>query len=291
MRVTKDFTLDALALLGGETVVEEHLRIDISADGTDRAHVLLLAEASIRYIQEITGRTFVDGTATVDLETLPSTFEVPFLASSIRAVTYLDTDNQEASLDVAGLDLYATTAPAIVAKNKDFSAPSNVSTSAPYPYKITFNTSADIPINTNNVGQVKAGILEAAQTAGNITGTISNQGISNYTPTNGSGSGYNVTFAVVNNVINSEQLIASGSGYNAGDVLHFSTFGQNFYLTLVESNLTQTTSAAHGLFKACCLLYLSHLYENRQAVTSGGFRPYVMPLAFESLIKTLKRYP
>lgn len=78
MRVSQKFQIDAFTLLGGETVVQEHLRIDISAAGTDRAHVLLLAEASIRYIQEITGRTFVNTDAIVDLETLPPFFRGSF---------------------------------------------------------------------------------------------------------------------------------------------------------------------------------------------------------------------
>jgi hypothetical protein len=202
MRVSKKFAVDALTLLGGETVVEEHLRIDISAAGTDRAHVILLAEASIRYIQEITGRTFVAGTATVDLEHLHPSFEVPFKASALTAVTYLAEGNAGTytALDEDAFNLYSQTSPAVVTINETFTAPTDVSSSDAYPFRLTFTMPA-----------------ESDRTTG-------------------------------------------------------------------ES--TQTS----GIFKACALIYLAHLYENRQAVTSGGFRPYVMPLAFESFIKTLKRY-
>jgi len=200
MRISKKFTIDALTLLGGETVVEQHLRIDISAAGTDRAHVELLAEASIRYIQEITGRDFVSSTATVDLETLPPFFEVPFKPYTLTSVSYLATDNggTYTALNVNHFNLYEKTAPGIVSINDDFTAPSDVSDVDPFPFRFVFTTGA-------------------------------------------------------------------------------------------ESDRAAVQPSA--IFQTCALIYLSHLYENRQAVTSGGFRPYVMPLAFESFVKTLKRYP
>lgn len=203
MRVSQKFQIDAFTLLGGETVVQEHLRIDISAAGTDRAHVLLLAEASIRYIQEITGRTFVNTDAIVDLETLPPFFEVPFKPLTMASASYLETDNTGTytALDVDDFKIYAQTSPGVVSLNKDYTGPSNVSGVDPFPFRFTFTTGADSDRTTG----------ESVQT--------------------------------------------------------------------------------NKIFQSCALIYLSHLYENRQAVTSGGFRPYVMPLAFESFIKTLKRYP
>ena len=203
MRISQKFAIDALTLLGGETVVEEHLRIDISAAGTDRAHVELLAEASVRYIQEITGRTFVDTSTTVDLETLPPFFEVPFKPLTLASAAYLATDNAGTytALNVNDFNLYKQTSPGIVSINDDFTALSDVSDVDPFPFRFVFTTGAESDRTT--------------------------------------------------------------------------------------AELTQTS----GIFKACALIYLSHLYENRQAVTSGGFRPYVMPLAFESFVKTLKRYP
>jgi len=191
-----------LTLLGGETMVENHLRIDITPSGSDRDHVVLLAEASIRYIQEITGRTFVDGTATVDLKNIPDVLVLPFKASSLTSIKYFKDTNTGASSALSNDDfrLYTTTSPSVIKPRSTFTIPSDVSESDPFPYQFTFATAAD------------------------------------------------------------------------------------------EDSLGQPSQVPRT-FIVCALIYLSHLYENRQAVTSGGFRPYVMPLAFESLVKTLKRYP
>ena len=64
--------------------------------------------------------------------------------------------------------------------------------------------------------------------------------------------------------------------------LKCSVFGD---LDILSSNTNQTSR----LFIGACLLYLGHLYENREAASVATGRPYVMPLAFESIVKTLRR--
>jgi len=54
---------------------------------------------------------------------------------------------------------------------------------------------------------------------------------------------------------------------------------------LISSNQSQTSK----LFQGACLLYLAHLYENREAGGISTGRPFVMPLAFESIVKSLRR--
>lgn len=54
---------------------------------------------------------------------------------------------------------------------------------------------------------------------------------------------------------------------------------------LVSTSTTQTSK----LFQGACLLYLAHLYENREAGGVATGRPFVMPLAFESIVKSLRR--
>ena len=54
---------------------------------------------------------------------------------------------------------------------------------------------------------------------------------------------------------------------------------------LISTNTTQTSK----LFQGACLLYLAHLYENREAGGISTGRPFVMPLAFESIVKSLRR--
>ena len=54
---------------------------------------------------------------------------------------------------------------------------------------------------------------------------------------------------------------------------------------LISTNTTQTSK----LFRGACLLYLAHLYENREAGGISTGRPFVMPLAFESIVKSLRR--
>ena len=53
--------------------------------------------------------------------------------------------------------------------------------------------------------------------------------------------------------------------------------------------LSSSTTQTNRLFIGAALMYLAHLYENREAAGFSSGRPYVMPLAFESIVKTLKR--
>lgn len=53
--------------------------------------------------------------------------------------------------------------------------------------------------------------------------------------------------------------------------------------------LSSSTTQTNRLFIGAALMYLAHLYENREAAGFSAGRPYVMPLAFESIVKTLKR--
>jgi hypothetical protein len=54
---------------------------------------------------------------------------------------------------------------------------------------------------------------------------------------------------------------------------------------VMHDNSTQVSR----LLIAAALMYAAHLYENREAAGFTTGRPYVMPLAFESIVKTLKR--
>ena len=53
--------------------------------------------------------------------------------------------------------------------------------------------------------------------------------------------------------------------------------------------LTESTNQTNRLFVGAGLMYLAHLYENREAAGFTSGRPYVMPLAFDAIVKTLKR--
>ena len=63
------------------------------------------------------------------------------------------------------------------------------------------------------------------------------------------------------------------------------TFAVNGDLDILTSHTNQTSR----LFIGAALMYLAHLYENREAAGFTTGRPYVMPLAFEAITKTLKR--
>jgi len=212
---------DPFTILGGETAVEEHLRIDIPAAGgtaaqtAERNHLLLLAEAAIRHTIDMTGRSPVAGEAVVHTNTVPQRMELPFKATALTAAGYLkDGDLTYTTLGLANFGLHAGTAPAILFARNSFTDPGDVDVDHPLPLRFTFTTAPDDEVS----------VLAVADD-----------------PSTGA-----------------DETVAEAS---------------------------QTSR----VFQLCALLFLSHLYENRQAVAYSTSKPIEVPLAFQHLVRSIAR--
>ena len=201
IRVRYFYDVSPITLLGGTSVVEEHLRVDLGDVGSDSyTHVEMLAEISIRYIEQLTGRHVMNKTAVVELHTLHDRIELPFDLTRITSFTYLNEDHDETSIVVGdALNVYKSTSPSVLEQKLEWPTPTDYALDEPYPWKLTCDVS--------------------------------------------------------------------------GDFDHTST----------------STTQTNRLFIGAGLMHLAHLYENREAAGFATGKPYVAPLAFESIIKTLKR--
>ena len=216
-RIEYDFPIsDPFGLLGGETAIEEHLRIDIPASGAERDHLLLLAEASIRHTIDATGRTPVAGKATVHTNTVPVRMELPFKASTLDSASYLkDGETSYTDLGVDKFGVYGDHSPSILFSRNAFTDPGDTELDHPLPFKFTFTTAADAELDTEAVAD-DPDTAEVDETAARVYQTP-------------------------------------------------------------------------RVFQLCALLFLSHLYENRQAVAYSTSKAIEVPLAFRHLVASIAR--
>lgn len=210
---------DPFGLLGGEGVIEEHLRVSIPANADpvpeERAYFLQIAETAIRHTADVTGRHPVRATFRVHVPGIPVRLELPFRASGITSVGYLKEGATEyTSLSTSDFGIHGETAPSLLFSRGSISEPSDRDDDHPFPFRF-----------------VIAGIADEETTKDAV-------------PDNPGTPGTN------------ESADAE----------------------------TQVPTA----FRHAALLYMSHLYENRQAIAIGG-KPYEIPLAFDRLVKSLIR--
>lgn len=219
-----DKTMDLASpftILGGSTIVAEHLRVDIPADGDVRAYFNQLCEVAIRHVADLTGRNPVAATYRVHVSAIPLRLELPFRASQITGVGYL---KQGATiytpLSLVDFGIHGDTAPAVLFSRDSITEPSDVDDDHPFPYKFTISGLADRERHEDAIPAVDDD------------------------PTTG-------------DVDESAEAVAA------------------------------VDHVPHAFIQAC-LIYVSHLYENRQAVVQGA-KPYAVPLAFDHLIAQLRR--
>jgi len=215
---------DPFALLGGEGVIEEHLRVEIPASAdpvpAERTYFAQLTRTAIRHVADLTGRNPVAAIYRVHVPVIPLRLELPFRASQITGVGYLK--QGETTFTALGLEnfgIHGETAPAVLFSRDSITEPSDVDDDHPFPYKFTIQGLADRERTTDPIPAVE-----------DDPGTAEDE---------------------------SEAAVAA---------------------------VDQLPRA----FVQACLIYLSHLYENRQAVVQGA-KPYAVPLAFDHLIAQLRR--
>jgi len=224
-RIEHNFTAaDPFTLLGGESVVEEHLRLDIPAAPSDeRTHLLAMAEAAVRHVAELTGRSPVAGTATVHTSTVPVRLELPFRVATLDKIEYLkDGETTYTELSGSNFGVFGDHLPAVLFSRNAFTDPGDTELDHPFPFRFTFTTKADTELQTAAVAAVED---------------------DPNTP--------------------EDETVAA----------------------VAEVRQTRRT------WQMAALLYLTHLYENRQAVTHGAARPSEVPLAFTHLIRSLRVQP
>jgi len=198
-RIDKTLNISApFDLLGGEGVVEEHLRVNIPATGDERNYFLQIAETAIRHTMDVTGRNPVAATYNVHARDIPLRLELPFRSSAIASVGYLKTGaSTYTALDKANFGIHGETAPTILFSRDTITQPTDADDDHPFPYLFQITGAADV------------------------------------------------------------------------------------------DRTDSSTTSVPQVFRQAALLYLSHLYENRQAVAYG--RAYEVPLAFDRLVKSLLR--
>lgn len=216
-RVEFEFNIsDPFTLLGGEAVVEEHLRLDIPASGDERTHLLALAEGAIRHTIDLTGRTPVAGTATLHTSTVPVRMDLPFRAASLDSVGYLkDGETTYTTIDAAKFGLFGSHSPAVLFSRDAFTDPGDTELDHPFPFKFVFTTKADEEL---------------------------------------------LTAAVADDPATSETDETAAAVYQTSRV-----------------------------WQLAALLFLSHLYENRQAISYSTSKPIEVPLAFRHLVASIAR--
>lgn len=218
-----DKTMDLASpftLLGGSSIVAEHLRVDIPADGDVRAYFNQLCEVAIRHVSDLTGINPVAATYRVHVRTIPVRLELPFRASSITAVQYLKAGQTTyTALNASDHGIHGATAPSILFTRGTISAPSDADDDHPFPFLFTI---AGLPDRERHEDAIQ--------------------------------------------------------GADEDD------------LATDEDETADTPAVDHvpHAFIQACLIYVSHLYENRQAVVQGA-KPHAVPLAFDHLVAQLRR--
>lgn len=212
-----DKTMDLASpftLLGGSTIVAEHLRVDIPADGDVRAYFNQLCEVAIRHVSDLTGINPVAATYRVHVRTIPVRLELPFRASSITSVNYFkEGETTYTALESSDFGIHGATAPSVLFTRGTISAPSDADDDHPFPFLFTI---AGLPDRERHADAVPDDPL---------TGT--------------------------------------------------------------DETIAAEDHVPHAFIQAC-LIYVSHLYENRQAVVQGA-KPHAVPLAFDHLVAQLRR--
>ena len=151
---------DPFALLGGEGVIEEHLRVDIPATAdpvpAERTYFAQLTRTAIRHVADLTGRNPVAATYRVHVPVLPLRLELPFRAQEITSVEYLKQGATTYTI-ISRLDfgIHGDTAPAVLFSRDSVTEPSDVDDDHPFPYKFTIAGLADRERTTDPVAAVE----------------------------------------------------------------------------------------------------------------------------------------
>lgn len=216
---------DPFSILGGEAAIEEHLRVDIpvTADPVPatRTHFLLLAEAAIRHVMDMTGRSPVDGEAVVHTSTVPGRLELPFKASTLTAAEYLkDGELTYTDLNVDNFGIHGDRSPTVLFSRNAFTDPSDTELDNPLPFRFKFDLKADDELKTLGVDAVE----DDPETP-------------------------------------DDETVAA----------------------------VAEVRQVPRVFQLCGLLFLSHLYENRQAVGYSTAKAFEVPLAFKHLVASIAR--
>ena len=81
----------------------------------------------------------------------------------------------------------------------------------------------------------------------NINGTMALVGLKSFTPSGGSGTGFEAQFAVLKVdealTISIWASVSGGTGYVVGDILYFNEWGQDFYWTLTGADVSSISSS------------------------------------------------
>lgn len=213
------------SILGGETVIEEHLRIDIpasdAANAQERTHLILLAEAAVRHVMDMTGRSPVDGEAVVYTSTVPQRIELPFKASSLQSANYIkDGLASYTAVDLSNFGFFGDRSPSVLFTRNAYTDPGDIELDHPFPWRFKFDLKADDELKTLAVD------------------------------------------AVVDDPNTGEDETADAI-----------------------PEVRQTAK----VFQLCGLLFLAHLYENRQAVGYSTAKAFEVPLAFKHLVASIAR--
>lgn len=165
IRIQYTNAIDAITLLGGTTIVEQHLRADIGDVGDDEhTHVNMLAEIAIRYVEEITGRHIESKTATADVHTLFDRLEFPFRVDRVSAFTYVNDKHQTTTVTPVDdvWNIHKKTSPAVLEQKLSWNMPTDYALDHPYPWTITFVIDGDVDILTSHTNQTSRLFVGAA---------------------------------------------------------------------------------------------------------------------------------
>ena len=138
-RIDKTLPIDdPFEILGGEGVIENHLRVTIPASGDERTYFLQIAEAAIRHTADVTGRNPVRATYRVHVPGIPLRVELPFRAASISAVGYLkEGATAYTSLNRDDFGIFGETAPSVLFSRDSISEPTDRDDDHPFPFRFT----------------------------------------------------------------------------------------------------------------------------------------------------------
>lgn len=124
----------------GQTVVEDHLKIDYASEST---YVDALAAAVVDTMERDLGFHFGAGTGIVEMQDLPWETSLPISADRIADVVikYTDEDGTEVTIDAANYSVSGEGYPTMVSFKKELSLSSEVREHG-FPVVITFSFSA-----------------------------------------------------------------------------------------------------------------------------------------------------
>ena len=144
---------DPFTILGGETAIEEHLRLDIPASGAERDHSPLgggCHPAHHRPHRPLTrSRDHIR-----PHQPRPRSDGAPFRAASLDAVEYFkDGETTYTTIATSNFGIHGNTSPSLLFSRDAFTDPSDIELDHPLPIRFTFTTLADDEVDTVAEGE------------------------------------------------------------------------------------------------------------------------------------------